>query len=811
MDGSASSAGGVTIVGYRWVEGSTVLAETASSRASVDLTIGRHQITLTVTASNGQTASAQVTITVHPAVQLQGCIKQPGGSIVTGVSLDLGSTTTVQTDSSGCYSARVNWGSTIAIQPSRSGWVFFPTRRTLTNLTTTPVTSDFEAVVDSAIGTNLSAPDYWSTSLIFKNLMLSSSGFFSWDTQAYRPSGEALQFDSNGYPLLIPANRAAVTNLALDTAGHYRSGSYVALYDGEGDITFGFDARDAVKVSEGRYTFRVPQAIDGIRVMITRTSALNHLRRLRIMPADYEATEENPFTPEFMRSLEGYRLFRFMNWMRVELNEVENGGIIAATNNTVTLPTTSSTQNGYYNGMVILNASGWQRRMIGSYNGATRVATLTANWDSVPGAQSFYRIERFTPQQWSERTTGTNVTQNAREGVSVEVMVDLCNRMHAHPWFTMPIAASDDYVRQFATYVRDNLSPDLKPHVEWANETWNTYFAGFNFSAAKGAELGLGAYEYSALRHAQVHKIWSEVYGESPLRSARTNGSRIVRVLATQAGYFDGPGLTMANFDGRNLPPSAQNPIAPGKRLSDYADAIAIAPYFGGAGNPSPSDYSTKTIDQLFDLLQTEIDSRFQPGPQGWVYNYLQLARSRGLDLLSYEGGQHLAFNTDIGYLVGSAQSATLTSVVLESGASSVNEAYTGQMLTLTTGAAAGLTGLIASYDGATRRATLSAPLARLPEAQSRYLVRTQDHYKGDVMNRHPRMAQLYSRFITAWKNLGLDANGHGTKSFVHFINIEPWGRAGNWGSLEYYNQPLSEMPKAQALYDLRYSTPIWW
>jgi hypothetical protein len=42
----------------------------------------------------------------------------------------------------------------------------------------------------------------------------------------------------------------------------------------------------------------------------------------------------------------------------------------------------------------------------------------------------------------------------------------------------MPHLANDEYHQQFATYVRDNLRPDVKVYVEWSNEVWHTGFAG---------------------------------------------------------------------------------------------------------------------------------------------------------------------------------------------------------------------------------------------------------------------------------------------------------------------------------------------
>ena len=53
----------------------------------------------------------------------------------------------------------------------------------------------------------------------------------------------------------------------------------------------------------------------------------------------------------------------------------------------------------------------------------------------------------------------------------------------------MPVAASDDYVRQLAALVKKNLNPNLTAYVEYANETWSTLHepGKYNLAQAKAA------------------------------------------------------------------------------------------------------------------------------------------------------------------------------------------------------------------------------------------------------------------------------------------------------------------------------------
>jgi hypothetical protein len=60
-------------------------------------------------------------------------------------------------------------------------------------------------------------------------------------------------------------------------------------------------------------------------------------------------------------------------------------------------------------------------------------------------------------------------------------MVILSNYLSANSWFCIPIEASDDYVRKFAGYLKNNLRADLKIYVELSNEVWNSLFPSFRF------------------------------------------------------------------------------------------------------------------------------------------------------------------------------------------------------------------------------------------------------------------------------------------------------------------------------------------
>jgi hypothetical protein len=111
-------------------------------------------------------------------------------------------------------------------------------------------------------------------------------------------------------------------------------------------------------------------------------------------------------------------------------------------------------------------------------------------------------------------------------------MIKLANTLHADPWFCIPHRATDDYVRQFATLLRDTLDPTLRPRIEYSNEVWNTSFGQPSGRSAESRRLGLETpwgtpSLYYAQRSVEVFKLIQQVWG--------ADSARLVRVMSGQA------------------------------------------------------------------------------------------------------------------------------------------------------------------------------------------------------------------------------------------------------------------------------------
>ena len=235
------------------------------------------------------------------------------------------------------------------------------------------------------------------------------------------------------------------------------------------------------------------------------------------------------------------------------------------------------------------------------------------------------RTNGSTQRDWADRPTPEDATYT-RAGVPVEVMVDLCNRLGAAPWFCMPHEATDDYVRRFAQLVRERLDPKLKIYVEYSNEVWNGIFEQHRYAERRAKELQLGPperpWEGAALFHGrrsrEVFRIWEEVFG---------GPARLVRVVAWQAA--SGAYWTDGMLLGRDGTAAA-------------ADALAIAPYvtmcIGPKTTPDTATVAGWTVDHVLDHAETQALSKSVE----WIRTQKAVADKYGLQLLAYEAGQHL-------------------------------------------------------------------------------------------------------------------------------------------------------------------------
>lgn len=267
---------------------------------------------------------------------------------------------------------------------------------------------------------------------------------------------------------------------------------------------------------------------------------------------------------------------------------------------------------------------------------------------------------------WSDRPTLGAASWN-EAGVPVEIMVRLANEAGVDPWFTMPHAADDDFLRQFATYVRDNLDPRLKAHVEYSNEIWNGAFPQFHWLREQAiAEWGddisedweaIFAYHSKRATHAAL--IWQEVYGDAA-------EDRLVNVMGTQATVTWMTEVSLAATAWKDREPDTFTPPAA------VFEEVAATTYFGGSLIAEPDsrrDLTTLALQQgdraypwLYDQLALPNRSTDSvPAVLASLTEQSNLAHDNGLRFTLYEGGQHVHHSFGVDGL-SDAQAEAMTS-----------------------------------------------------------------------------------------------------------------------------------------------------
>lgn len=224
-------------------------------------------------------------------------------------------------------------------------------------------------------------------------------------------------------------------------------------------------------------------------------------------------------------------------------------------------------------------------------------------------------------RKWEDRPRKNRFTQT-EGGVALEYMIELANKVKAAPWFNIPHLADDDYVRRFAQQVLGDLDPGLPVYVEYSNEVWNGIFKQAGYAAQKGQELHLSSdtfeaqLRYYSQRTTEILKIWKGVFG--------AQSDRVIGVYAAQA----------AN-------PWTSRTVLDWKDAHEYADVLAVAPYFGQTlGNPDTQDkVAGWGVDRVLDVLTQEVAT----ANKKMIQEQADVAREMNVRLVAYEGGQHLA------------------------------------------------------------------------------------------------------------------------------------------------------------------------
>ena len=193
----------------------------------------------------------------------------------------------------------------------------------------------------SAMGINLGAVSSFASEQPFINAFLESERWIThsnatWDTK----EEQYINLDANGWPITLksinePSQQkfSSVGALFLQGMpntpnGVYPGGHYVVLYDGQGTLTYGYDAT-LVSRSPGRDVINVVPSNNGIDLRIIATDPNhngNYLHNIQFVTAANEAAAKagQLFNPAFLKLIQTFRALRFMDWFQT------NGSILSS-------------------------------------------------------------------------------------------------------------------------------------------------------------------------------------------------------------------------------------------------------------------------------------------------------------------------------------------------------------------------------------------------------------------------------------------------------------------------------------------------
>lgn len=246
--------------------------------------------------------------------------------------------------------------------------------------------------------------------------------------------------------------------------------------------------------------------------------------------------------------------------------------------------------------------------------------------------------------EWENRPKVDDASYGWGEGVPIEIMITLANRLGANAWFNMPHLATDDYMTKFAQSVKACLDPRLKAYVEFSNEVWNWQFEQAQYALRQGrarwGDKGDAYMQWYGMRTAQMSDIWKQVFGEER--------DRVVSVISTQTAQS---GLEESALDCPLWVAEGNQPC-----YQHGIDVFAVAGYFSGKLGQDDSVDIVKSwlndpdggVSKAFTQIREGsliVNERFDntlPGTVERFQYHQKVAQDRGLRLVAYEGGQHL-------------------------------------------------------------------------------------------------------------------------------------------------------------------------
>lgn len=165
-----------------------------------------------------------------------------------------------------------------------------------------------------------------------------------------------------------------------------------------------------------------------------------------------------------------------------------------------------------------------------------------------------------TAWRWEDRVTPSYYNQ-ALKGVAMEYIISLANELAKHPWLTIPINATDDYIRKAAEMLARDMRPDLKVYVELANEVWHFGFFGGQYAQKMASGTGISWLCWYSRRTGEMAQIMRSVLSPTHqvivIQQSQHVNEDVTRQLLRCPGVDQADAFALGSyFNGYNILPN---------------------------------------------------------------------------------------------------------------------------------------------------------------------------------------------------------------------------------------------------------------
>ena len=193
--------------------------------------------------------------------------------------------------------------------------VMIPTEARVTPLTAMALPSKAAGpAARPALGINLSGPADWNTELPFVDVFRFARAWISQKQGAGWGQGPPLDLDEHGWVKRLEPDSFAETPLCTIEGGHYPSGDWTVLWEGDGRIEL--SKGRIIERAPGRMVVSLDSRGGGFFLRLLETNPVNPVRHIRVLMPGFTAgvAAENPWHPDFLERWRGTACVRFMDF-----------------------------------------------------------------------------------------------------------------------------------------------------------------------------------------------------------------------------------------------------------------------------------------------------------------------------------------------------------------------------------------------------------------------------------------------------------------------------------------------------------------